>query len=278
MIDIDALSSPHAPLAFACGACSGLVPRHGLPNAVQSRVSRRLPRPIFRPRRAPLAARVPSMSAKSTSSAVDAKAELLRVVPNRSVAELEKSGELKRVRDLLLELEAATDARPETATFTEFALSGTWEFAFSTSPTRPWDDIRIEELVQIVDPAAKTITNSCRWTLLGGEEHEQVKAKLDIVSGYSFPDESAIMLVGAPSHQLRLVEDEPSAAGKAPSFPDDIQSVIERLQAAVPMEFWDSSGQVDPATYMDFEFRIACVIGERLQGLRSVYTRRPADE
>lgn len=221
------------------------------------------------------------MNAKPASSPVDAKEqtkqEFLRVARNRGIVELEKSGELKHVRDLMLELEATPDARPETAVFTEFALSGTLELAFSTSPTGCCDDIRIDQLLQIVDPAAKTITNSCRWTLLAGEENEQVSAKLDVVSGYSFQDDSAIMTFDAPSHQLHLLEDESAPDGKSPSFPTDIQAVIARLQSSLPKEFWDSSGQVDPATFMDFNFRIACAISERLQGIRTVFTRLPAD-
>lgn len=282
MFDRYSIPVPQETLAFACGVCSGLVFQNGPSSAMRLRTTPRLPGPVYRPRRKPLAVRASAMNAKPASSPVDAKEEtkeeFLRVALNRRTAELEEAGELKHVRDLLLKLEATPDARPETAVFTEFALSGTWELSFSTSPTRGWDDIQIDRLLQIVDPAAKTITNSCLWSLQTAEENEKLTAKLDIVSGYSFQDDSAIMNVDVPSHQLRLVEDDSASGGKSPSFPSDIQSIIERLQSSLPKEFWDSSGQVDPATFMDFDFRIACVISERLQGIRSVYTRLPADE
>jgi hypothetical protein len=266
-----------ADLAFVCGACIGFADSAFVrPQAAASRRAVRYTRQRPRYVNLNVGPVQHSVDTKPRTPAEEAKTNLLNVARSCVDAELDRTSELEHVRKLLKALESTPDARPETAIFAEFALSGVWEAAFSTSPTRPCPEIQTHQLTQTWDISKKTVTNSCVWTLRSTNENGSVDAVLDITSSYSFQDDTPIVDIDAPSHQLRVLERKPNATEPACSLPGDLQGLIEKLQASLPLEFWDCSGQIDPATYMDVDFRVSCMLGERLQGVRSVYKRLPA--
>jgi hypothetical protein len=217
---------------------------------------------------------IPASSAPPAGASLSTgpKEELLAIL---ALPANEQTARVDRIRELLLTLESVPNARPETSLFTEFALAGKWELLFSTSPFSVGQNVRVRELLQNVNSETKEITNSCHWTYVpdsvGDKEIESVDAVIDIASTYAFQGESPLIDVTVKSHQMRVADrsdGKPSGA-----LPDNLQSVIEELQRSLPIEFWDPSGGLDPATFVDPWFRISCQIG-RLQGVRGVFRRK----
>lgn len=182
--------------------------------------------------------------------------------------------EQSRIRELLRQLESTPSARPETAVFSEFALAGKWQLLFSSSPSKASPDVKVQAVYQTFDAENKKMTSSCAWTFIAATEEDNVDAILSIESSYSFPNESALVKFEVLSHQLSVVPRLNSAGEKLTAkLPEDLQALVERLQGNIPIEIWDPSGLVDPATFMNPDFRVSCFLDDRIRGVRSVFKR-----
>jgi hypothetical protein len=174
------------------------------------------------------------------------------------------------IKRIILELEGMPNARPGTAEFADFALSGTWELLFSSSPSSSSSQIRLRQLVQSFDATEKTITNTCSWTYIGDGTVPKVEAVIEIGGKYSFRSESPLLDVEVQSHQIRVVEGRNGQENGA--LPEDLRSVVMDLQRSLPIEFFDPSGTVE-ISHLDPTFRISCMVGKRLNGVRNVFQR-----
>lgn len=262
--------------AASCGVGSPLL-QGPLLCALEQQPLRRVASRSRRRQRSTLPVASSMGSQAGTASPAKGTGEVAAGTPQRELLDIvcRSDGVNRRARvlELIRELEAIPNARPETALFAEFALAasgGRWEMNFSTSPVTLDELIRVRKLIQTIDAEEKTLTNSCFWTLVG-DDGADIECVLDIRCKYSFSDDSPLIEVVVDSHQLQVL---PQSDGKeSPKLPSDLQSLIQRLQGSLPLEIWDPSGGQDPATFMDPDCRIACMLTEKLQGVRTVYKR-----
>jgi hypothetical protein len=174
------------------------------------------------------------------------------------------------IRALILDLERMPNARPGTAEFCAFALSGDWEMLFSSSPSRSSAKICIRRMIQSFDVLEKTIKNTCHWMLVSDGSGEEVDAVIEVSGTYCFKNGGPLFEVQVVSHEIRLLEGKSGRTNCV--FPDDLQAVVMDLQRSLPVEFFDPSGTFE-ITHLDPNFRISCMVGERLFGVRNVFRR-----
>jgi hypothetical protein len=174
------------------------------------------------------------------------------------------------IRALILDLESMPNARPGTAEFCAFALSGDWEMLFSSSPSRSPARICIRRMIQSFDVLQKTIKNTCHWMLSSDGIGQDVDAVIEVSGTYSFKNGGPLFEVQVVSHEIRLLEGKHGRTNGV--LPDDLQAVVMDLQRSLPAEFFDPSGTFE-ITHLDPNFRISCMVGERLFGVRNVFTR-----
>jgi hypothetical protein len=184
---------------------------------------------------------------------------------------VDRQARAESIKRIILELEGMPNARPGTAEFAEFGLSGNWELIFSSSPSSSSSRIRVRRLVQRFDVTEKTFTNTCSWTYVGDGTIPKVEAVIEIGGKYCFRSESALFDLEVQSHQIRVIDGQNGQENGA--LPEDLQSIVVDLQRSLPMEFFDPSGTVE-ITHLDPTFRISCMVGKRLYGVRNVFQRQ----
>lgn len=172
-----------------------------------------------------------------------------------------------KVEQLILQLESL-NAKPITDMFTEMALSGEWKLVFSSMRTKTDGNIRIRQIGQIFDTEKKTLTNQVLWSFPSADGTDQIRAYLWVICEYKFVGPGRLE-VSISEHKVKILKREDGAKHNVPK---DMQSVINTLRQALPMDFFQPLGLLD-VSYIEPNFRLARFVGKRLAGVRNVFIR-----
>lgn len=157
---------------------------------------------------------------------------------------------------------------PATLDFTELAIAGTWDLKFSSTRLRQSGSIRIRAIHQRFNTEEKLLINEVTWSFPAKNNLDNITATLAVNCSYKLLSASR-MEVELKTHTIDVL-DRPD--GKPNQLPEDMQTIVDDLRKALPVEYFDPSGLSD-ITYIEPNFRIARFEGKRIAGARNIFTR-----
>eukprot|EP00560_Eucampia_antarctica_P004511 CAMPEP_0197831822 /NCGR_PEP_ID=MMETSP1437-20131217/12275_1 /TAXON_ID=49252 ORGANISM="Eucampia antarctica, Strain CCMP1452" /NCGR_SAMPLE_ID=MMETSP1437 /ASSEMBLY_ACC=CAM_ASM_001096 /LENGTH=312 /DNA_ID=CAMNT_0043434909 /DNA_START=180 /DNA_END=1118 /DNA_ORIENTATION=+ len=158
---------------------------------------------------------------------------------------------------------------PQTLGFFNMAISGDWQFLFTTSVNnRPSSKLRLSELVQKVEsdeasPFEGKLITKANWAL--AEDDTQT---FDCYGSFTIEclykvNQGTRMIIDLDQHLL-----EPAKGSK---IPKDVQGLVGMLHRAIPKEMFDPEGLAIDTTYADPDVRIVRFTGKRHEGVRNIF-------